>query len=108
MKPYTALVDTGADSTLISRKIVEELRLKIKGQKHLLGVTGKELRDYFLVCLHLNLDINSTNQFLSFFNNVTAISFEKNHNDKYDLLIGRDIISRGLFLTYDNHFVFCL
>ena len=107
---YTALIDTGADSTCISESVVNELGLIPNGQTTMLGVSGK--KDTFLydvafgfvteTSIQNNLDrVVMRNKTLQ----VTQVGSLKGF---IDVLIGRDIICEGCFYMSNNDtFSFC-
>lgn len=80
-----AVWDTGATSSMISRRVAEKLQLKSTGKIEIAGVHGVTLADTYVVNLIFN------NGFSIFGLPVS----EADDGCGFDVLIGMDIISKG-------------
>ena len=88
---YSALWDTGATSTTISEKIVNDLNLVAHDQVSLMTANGSALKDVYYVNIVLpnNVMISSLR--------VVNVDLTDDPNNKIDALIGMDIISQSDF-----------
>ena len=85
LKLNRSLWDTGASSSLISKKAVEALGLAPVGQSEISGVnTGSEFKKTYLV--HVGLPTGDV------VTNVLASEFD---GEDYDFILGMDIIQNG-------------
>lgn len=94
---YTALWDTGAMGSVISKRVAEDLNLKPTGRTQVIGVSGMHPCNVYIVSLLLPNNI--------VFQNIPVTEGEMGDTD---LLIGMDIISAGDFhiSTYGNKTTF--
>ena len=84
-----ALIDTGASHTMISPEIVKKLGLNKRGQTGMNTPNGRSTTNEFKI--HINsLDLNLNDE-------VTVYS-KDNYNMTEAILIGRDILSKGIFV----------
>jgi len=106
---FNALIDTGASSTCISKKVVNQTGLVPTGRAPISSVTGMMTVDQFTFGVGfvfpkqkqpsgevaVDLSIHAVQGCL-FYNSSSA----------FDILLGRDIICRGTFaMSFDGHFV---
>lgn len=91
---FTGLVDTGADVTCISNRVVNLLDLQPTGKRQVVGATGPGVANQYLADLLLQF---GTQNIGIPHHEVTAIG---SGSPFFDVLIGRDIICRGV-LTVD-------
>lgn len=85
----TAIWDTGATSSMISQRIAQELQLSPQGTVKVSGVHGVESTNIYTVDLVFNNGYLIPN---------TQVS-EAGNNAGFDVLVGMDIISRGIFIV---------
>lgn len=95
-REYTCLWDTGASHTIISKKIISDLKLEKKGDSKIMTIHGEEKSDVFEISMLL------TNHKKPLTLNVS--SFDK--KDGFDLIIGMDIISHGKLSIDKGKFTF--
>ena len=83
---FLAIWDTGATSSVITKKVVDNLGLAPTGIVEVHGVHGKNYRNKYIVCIQLP-------------NNIQVKNVEVTDGDlgDADVLIGMDIISLGDF-----------
>ena len=91
---FSGLVDTGADVTCISDKVVGFLDLQPTGKVQMVGATGSDAVNQYLVDLLLQFGTQHIG-----IPDHRAASF-KAGSPHYDVLIGRDILCKGV-LTMD-------
>ena len=107
---YPALVDTGAQSSAISAKVVSELKLEPDGWRGIIGVHGQKEVNEYVVKLGLPITeitgketlIHQT--FTRSYNRlrVTELDFGK---PKFDVLLGMDFLIHFHITIYDDHFL---
>lgn len=97
------LIDTGADNTCISPKVAASLGLQPISKIPVSGATGVAEMNQYMIDLMLQFGPNSIpigNHVVTGFNS---------HSSNYDMLIGRDIICRGIFtMEFSGHFSFSI
>ncbi len=97
------LMDTGADATCISPTVAETLSLQPIGKVPVSGATGVAEMNQYMIDLLLQFGPNSLP-----INHHTVTVFNA-RSSNYDMLIGRDIICRGIFtMEFSGHFSFSL
>jgi hypothetical protein len=108
---YMALVDTGASSTCISTKIVNDLALPPTGKMPVAGVHGSMPANtyQFIVGFILPQRQDATGTILA---NITPFPVDgiefANIGCGFDVLLGRDVLCRGqLTLSFSGQFVIC-
>ena len=84
----TAIWDTGATSSMISEKLARKLNLTPEGTVKVSGVHGIEESNIYTIQLQFNN---------GFTLNDIQVS-EAGNNAGFDILIGMDIIARGIFI----------
>ena len=90
-KPYTAIWDTGATNTAISRKVVQELNLQTSGRAQVQAIgAGDQVHEYETDTYFVNLYLP---------NNVAIIGIRVSEGaiGGGDILIGMDVITNGDF-----------
>lgn len=99
-RQYTALWDTGATGTCITKRVVEELGLKPIGKANCSHPGGCEMRDRYLVSLVLPNKVGVQD--------ISVVDVEQDGG--IDVLIGMDIITMGDFVLTNardkTHFSF--
>lgn len=83
---YTALWDTGASATVISRKVVEDLNLKPVGIQKVYHANGESMVHKYLISLKLPNDVG-----------FSALCVSEGVLHGMDVLIGMDVIGNGDF-----------
>ena len=106
---FQALIDTGATSTCITRKVVDEAGLVAVGKTMMAGTTGDmEVEQYaFGVGFVLSPQQHPSGEVSGNLavQNVKGCLF-RDHNAAFDVLLGRDIICAGSFsLSFDGHYI---
>lgn len=107
---FMGLIDTGATTTCISSKVIEDCHLEPTGKTLMVGATGQEEVDQFTFGVGFIIDGNQATTG-TFKGTLQALQVQgcqfSNHSDSvFDVLIGRDIISRGsITLSFDGHFI---
>jgi predicted aspartyl protease len=103
---YNALIDTGASCTCITPKVVTDVGLTPVGKQSVGGVHGKKIVNQYQFQVALVFPqsqaatglVNANAMAIS----VTGVEFDSPGG--FDVLLGRDIICRGLFhLSFDGH-----
>ena len=92
VKALRAMWDTGSNATILSTKLVSELRPDHFGQGGMTGIGGQSEGDTYL--LHVSLP---TGDIITY-----QEVYEANLGD-YDAIIGKDIITRGNFHLDCDH-----
>ncbi|MBU0708449.1 retroviral-like aspartic protease family protein [Patescibacteria group bacterium] len=88
VREYTAIWDTGAEASVVTKKVVEQIGLEPTGKTRVIGVGGQNIENTYLVNLYLPNKVALTY--------VRVTECEELHGG-YDLLIGMDVISIGDF-----------
>ena len=108
---YIALIDTGADVTCISPKIVSEIGLSLLGKREVASALSVESANFYLADVALALADPSPDVAVQTLvsENMELMEFQT-ISPHYQALLGRDIISRGLFtmVGYDKRFTICM
>lgn len=97
-KEFDCLWDTGATATLISKKVINALKLEKKGTSKISTIHGEENSDVYEILLLLPKHKKPLK--------VTVASFDK--RDGFDILIGMDIIQHGKFTLNNGTFDFVM
>ena len=117
LRLYNALVDTGATSTCIFKKVASELNLVPSGKTTLITANGSVETNTYKVRIFLIrpgqqlADGRHQGQadMITPVNHVVELVEDEDRKEEigYQMLIGRDMISKGiLILSYDGHFSF--
>ena len=97
------LVDTGADNTCISSTAAQSIKLSPVSKTAVHGATGSSQMNQYRIDFILEFG----NQQIAM-PNLIAIEYSA-HSNHYDVLIGRDIICRGvLTMDFSGHFSFSI
>ena len=109
--PYVALVDTGADVTCISPEIAKAVGLVVRGKKDMASALTVEAENYYLADIALPFGDPNSNAVLQTLvsGSMEVLEFQPN-SPNYQILLGRDIISKGYFgmTSYDKRFTICM
>ena len=92
VKALRAMWDTGSNATILSTKLISELRPDHFGQGGMMGIGGQSEGDTYLI--HVSLPTGDIITYLEV--------YEANLGD-YDAIIGMDIITRGNFHLDCDH-----
>ena len=92
VKALRAMWDTGSNATILSTKLISELRPERFGQGGMTGIGGQSEGDTYLV--HVSLPTGDVITYQEV--------YEANLGD-YDAIIGMDIITRGNFHLDCDH-----
>jgi Aspartyl protease len=110
-----ALLDTGASSTCISQKVINDLSLTPIGKVpagHAQGIAAAVNQYQFQVVFAFPIGAPTPTgitptQIMP--NAVTGIEFVPQPGSPYDVLLGRDILCRGVFtMSFDGHATFSI
>jgi hypothetical protein len=101
---FPALIDTGASITCISQTVVQAINLHPIGMRSMISATHSIPVNQYLVDLIFPFGA------AGFVVKATQVmEFNAAGNTSFQILLGRDIICRGLLtLSFDGHFTFCL
>lgn len=107
---YRALIDTGAQSSAISTKVVSELGLEPIGWREIFGVHGPKETSEYVVKLALTITeiigerapAQQTFTRLKDRSRVTELNIES-HN--FDVLLGMDFLVHFHITIYGDHFI---
>ena len=108
---YDGLFDTGASATCISDKVIAEQNLESVGKVAMTSASGRDMVNIYRAQVGFPLTVarketGKVGGELRCFADIYAGHFH-NADCGFDVLIGRDIICRGVFnLTFDGHFTF--
>jgi hypothetical protein len=99
---FPALIDTGASSTCISPIVVQTVNLQPVGMQPMTSATQSIPVNVYLVDLVLPFGGAAL-----ILNSVQVMEFTPLSGSPYQMLLGRDILCRGVFtLSFDGHFSF--
>lgn len=96
--PYVALWDTGATESLISNKIVKELKLEKYGEVEISSINSSTIANRWKCNILLNEHSKS----------ISIAPAEFYMREECDLIIGMDIINHGRFLLENEKFSFII
>ena len=101
---FPALLDTGAQITCISPRVVRALNLLPLGLRDVNSATGIVPVNTYLIDLVLPLGLKRV-----FRSGMLVMEFAADHLNAVQVLIGRDLFSRGtLILRPNGEFTFCM
>ena len=108
-KSYKGLIDTGASITCISNKVVNDLNLKCRGQIPTTTPAGtKALREFTVYLSFPSISLQIKQSTISRVFPMLTVIEHNMKNQSYNILIGRDIISKGIFsIGLNNSFTIC-
>ena len=86
IKSFEGVWDTGATGTVITKKVVDALKLKPTGQTDVYTAKGKSTTNKYLVNIYLPMNVG-----------IQGVNVTEGDLYEADLLIGMDIISMGDF-----------
>jgi hypothetical protein len=105
---FSALLDTGASVTCISKNVVQNLGLQPSGKTQMSGSTGANTVDQyaFVVGFMFGAQQTAAGTYSGQLNAHLVQGCEfVHHGFGFDVLIGRDILCKGSFtLTFDGHY----
>ena len=115
MRPYKAMLDTGASSTCISSKVAQELNLQAIGLGEMISASERTAKKKYLFAIGVTTihKVNPMGQSAEgsvhmFMPPIEGLEFHRDETTKFDVILGMDIIMRGsLKLDFDGHFSFC-
>ena len=103
LSAYEFLLDTGADTTCISKEIIDSLGLSPQGKIQMITPNGLSEANTYLVDISISFGDMVFN-----LEGQQAIEYNGNTSN-YKGLIGRDIICRGVLnISFDGRFIFAL
>jgi predicted aspartyl protease len=114
MHLYMALVDTGASCTCISQKVIQDLGLAPIGKVpvgHAQGIAATNSYQFQVVFAFPSGPAAPTgvvpSQVLAI--PVIGVEFMPQPGSGFDMLLGRDILCRGVFsMSFDGHAIFSI
>ena len=95
-KKYVCIWDTGSVETLISNKVVKDLNPSKHGYVILKTIHEEKKSDKYI----LNLLLDDHSKLIR----VNSACF--GNSDKFDVIVGLDIIQHGLFVLYHGNLTF--
>jgi predicted aspartyl protease len=108
---YNALIDTGASCTCITQKVINDIGLTPIGKQPVGGVHGKKVVNQypFQVALVFPQAQAASGTVTANVMAMPVTGVEFDSPGGFDVLLGRDIICRGiLHLSWDGHGTFAL
>ena len=103
LNAYEFLLDTGADTTCISKEVIDSLGLSPQGKIQMITPNGLSEANTYLVDISISFGDMAFN-----LEGQQAIEYNGNTSN-YKGLIGRDIICRGVLnISFDGRFIFAL
>ena len=103
-KQYKALIDTGADITCITNRVVSQLKMKRTGNRRYNAASGSALQKTY--SFFVNIPIGNTPTPVNFVEEGGEVQFG---TSSIDVLLGMDVIMKGsLKIDPDGHFSFCI
>jgi hypothetical protein len=108
MNMYSALVDTGASCTCISQKVIQAVGLSPIGKQqvgHALGPSATNSYQFQVVfAFPQSQGPSGTMQATLTVHLVMGLEFVPQPGSTFDVLLGRDIICKGIFnMSFDGH-----
>lgn len=98
---FTALVDTGATRTCISKTAAGVAELVATGKLPVISATQTVAMDVYLA--DLLLQFGNLGHLIK---NIQIMEFNCPPTSPFQLLLGRDILTRGIFtMSFDGHFL---
>jgi hypothetical protein len=112
-KLYVALVDTGANCTCITPRVVQETGLVPIGKRDMVSASHVTPTNNYLFSLGLlagGLQQQPTGEVsgsISVFDGINGMEFNAGPA-RFDILLGMDVLRKGvLSFSFDGHFCFC-
>ena len=97
-KPYGALLDTGAQSTMVSPKVVKEASLKAIGYARIIPVSGKPIETpKYRIPVSIPITQGSSTLLTGAELEVAELPFQP---DNFDILLGMDFLMGFHFTMY--------
>jgi len=103
-RPYKALLDTGAQTTLISQKVSDEVGLQAIGHELIIPVTGVPIRTK-KYRIRLDIPIGVSGREIFFREKDIDVSLLPYNPSNYDVLLGMDFISELHLTICGNRFI---
>ena len=108
MNMYAALVDTGASCTCISQKVIQDVGLSPIGKQqvgHAQGVSATNSYQFQVVfAFPQSQGPSGAMQAALMAHLVMGLEFVPQPGSTFDVLLGRDIICKGIFImSFDGH-----
>ncbi len=117
IRPYKALVDTGASATCISSRVAGELKLEAIGLGEMISASEKAAKNKYLFAIGIpfihqadSIGQPVRGELHTFMPPVEGLEFhtDQDQASKFDVILGMDIIMKGSFkLDFDGHFSLC-
>jgi hypothetical protein len=102
--PFPALIDTGANTTCISRQVVQAVGLQSIGMTQMVSATQTIAAPVYLVDLLLPFGNAGLLQ-----QGIHVMEFQVSGTHHFQMVLGCDILCRGvLTMSFDGHFTFSL
>lgn len=105
---FMAMLDTGASCTCISNNVIKALGLAPSGKTTMSGSTGQTVVDQYTFILGFLFGAQQTatgGVSGTLQSHVIQGCEFKNHGFGFDVLVGRDILCRGVLnMSFDGHF----
>jgi len=113
VKPFKAQIDTGAQTTCITKRVIDHYSMQPNGRTKIISVSGQEEVNTFIFTVGFLMG-GTPNRVgsafagnFSFFQPVMGAEIYTHEDDDLDILIGMDIISKGsLHIEASGYFSF--
>ncbi len=108
---YPALFDTGAQKTMISEKVVTDLKLQSIGEEDITGISGIAKTEIYMIRLDIPIDQRvvledgEIGMHTSLFGKQLSVAKLPFRHNGWDVLIGMDIIVINHITMHGNKFI---
>lgn len=114
---YRALLDTGAQMSMIKRKVVDDNGLKLRGMKRIMGVTEVKLCNQYEVDIQMTKGISVQKvtgnespkpEIIGKTFRGIKVTLMSDRFYGFDILLGMDILQQCYFAMHKNRFTICV
>ena len=101
---FPALIDTGASGTCISQNVAQATGIQPIGMRQLISATHTTAVNSYLV--DMVIPMGGLGMIVE---GAMVMEFSPHSNSPFQILVGRDIICKGVFtMSFDGHFTLAL